>query len=183
MRLSLLVTTMLALAYFGAVPRALAEPLVAISCDKPKGFVIEYAPPYEGRIEAIEKKLPMPPPVLTGPTESDFYPGKVRFVIDSDKRKMTVIWDNEEFRKKANMPQLAPPPATNATVVHFRPWQIFAIELEENQIWSYSFFPKLGIVFISQQAGLVVDARDISTFAHCQFSWTNPNDEPDKWLH
>jgi hypothetical protein len=47
---------------------------------------------------------------------------------------------------------------------------------------TYSFFPKIGTAFIGQQAMQpgTKSVMQIATFAHCQFSWTNPNNDPGK---
>jgi hypothetical protein len=49
-----------------AMPKAEAEPLVTISCDKPKGFNIAYGTTLVERADAREKKQPEPPPKLRG---------------------------------------------------------------------------------------------------------------------
>jgi hypothetical protein len=45
---------------------------------------------------------------------------------------------------------------------------------------TYSFFPTIGTAFIGQQAMLLgLDGtKQAATFAHCEFSWTNPKDDP-----
>ena len=118
MRLPLLTTTMLALACIGATPNADASPLVTISCEKPNGFNIEYGTTLSERVGARVNKQPQPPPTLRGPNE-DGYSGKPTFIIDANRKDMTVIWselpEDVEFRKRAkelNIPQLPHPPAT-----------------------------------------------------------------------
>jgi hypothetical protein len=115
-----------------AVPKAKAEPLVTISCDKPKGFNIAYGTTLKERAEAREKKQPEPPPKLTRPNE-DGYLGTPTFVIDSNKKDMTVIWaelpEDVRLRKQAkelNIPQIPPPPATDAIVVLFSQGSYFS---------------------------------------------------------
>jgi hypothetical protein len=47
---------------------------------------------------------------------------------------------------------------------------------------TYSFYPRFGTAFIGQQAislGLK-NTQQLATFAHCEFSWANPNDDPIK---
>jgi len=60
--------------------------------------------------------------------------------------------------------------------------QISAIETDLWSIMTYSFFPKIGTAFIGQQAMQpgTKSVMQIATFAHCQFSWTNPNNDPGK---
>jgi hypothetical protein len=99
----------------------------------------------------------LPPRKLTGPNE-DGYGGKPTFVIDSNRRKMTVIWaelpEDAELRKRAkelNLPQIPPPPASDATIVLFLTEQISAIQVEPGLIMTYSFFPTIGTAFIGEQ--------------------------------
>jgi hypothetical protein len=170
------------------VPKAEAEPLVTISCEQPKGFDISYGTTLKERFEAEEKNRSEPPPTLRGPTE-DGYLGTPTFVIDSNRRKMTVVWanlpkdeDRKKFEKKWNIPPLPPPPATDATVVLFFKEQISAIEVQAWSIMTYSFFPTLGTAFFGQQAFQPgsKETSQLAAFAHCEFSWTNPNDQPNQ---
>jgi hypothetical protein len=112
MRLALAITTTLALATTGVVPKANAEPLVTISCDKPNGFNIAYGTSFGQRLEAEQKKQPEPPPALTGPNK-DGYVGTTSFIIDSNKERMTIIWaelpEDIKLRKQAkehNLPMI-----------------------------------------------------------------------------
>jgi len=171
-----------AIVAFACVGSADAEPLVTISCDKPNGFSIAYGASFFDRVEASQKTQPEPAPALKGPTK-DGYSGTPTFVIDSNRQKMTIIWaelrEDVELRKKAkelNIPQTPPPPATEATVVQLFDDQISAIEVEPWSIMTYSFFPKLGTAFISQQTMDLgfKNTQQMATFAHCEFSWANP---------
>jgi hypothetical protein len=167
------------LAFFDASVMAGAEPILTISCDQPSGFNITYGNTLKERFEASEKKLP--PPSLR--SEKDGFLGKPIFILDSNKEKLTVTWaelpEDVELRKRAkeyNLPTMPPPPATDATVVLFFDEQISAIEVAAWSIITYSFFPKLGTAFIGQQwmnPGSK-DTTQMATFAHCEFSWTNP---------
>ena len=187
MRLSLSVTAIFALTYI-IVPRASAEPLVTISCDKPNGVSITYGTSLQERVEAREKNQPEPPPALKEPTKNG-YAALPTFFIDSNRKKMTVIWtkppEDAEARKvdkERDLLTIPPPPATEATVVLFTDDQISAIETDLWSIMTYSFFPKIGTAFIGQQAMQpgTKSVMQIATFAHCQFSWTNPNNDPGK---
>jgi hypothetical protein len=166
--------------------RANAEPPLTISCEPPDGFNIGYGTTITERIAADQKKQPEPPPTLRGPTK-DGYSRKPTFVIDSNRKNMTVIWaespDDVEVRKlakKFNLAPIPPDPATEAIIVSFMSEQISAIEAEPWSIKTYSFFPTFGTVFIGEQLFDVAqkNTRQIATFAHCEFSWTNPNDDP-----
>jgi len=183
MRLSL---SVLALTYI-VVPSASAEPLVTISCDKPNGVSITYGAPLQERVEAREKNQPEPPPTLKEPTKNG-YAALPTFFIDSNKKKMTVTWtklpedEAKKVAKERDLLTIPPPPATEATVVLFTDDQISAIETDLWSIMTYSFFPKIGTAFIGQQAMQpgTKSVMQIATFAHCQFSWTNPNNDHGK---
>lgn len=176
--------------FFALLPRltlgaANAEPLVTISCDMPKGFNIKYGASSSEHNEARLKNLPQPLPKLSGPNE-DGYLSKPIFVIDANKKDVTVVWAElprdialRKQIKKLNLPPLPPPPVSSATVVSFMPDQISAIDAGPSSITTYSFFPRLGTVFIGDQSmNFESDATELATFAHCEFSWTNPNDAP-----
>ena len=183
MRLALLATTaMLPLIYNASIVNA--EPLVTISCEEPSGFNIAYGTTITERVAAEQKRQPEPPPTLRGPTE-DGYSRKPTFVIDSDRKKVTVMWaesphdvEERKLRKELNLTPIPPAPATEATIVYFLPHQISAIEAGPYSIMTYSFFPTFGTVFIGEQFFDVAqtNTRQIATFAHCQFSWTDPRE-------
>jgi hypothetical protein len=170
---SLFIAAPVALVIAGA-PRASAEPLLTISCEKPDGFNIEYGTTLAESVAS---------PSLRGPIK-DGYPRKPTFVINSDKKNVTVIWaespDDVEARRLAkefNLPQIPPRPATEAIIVSFMPEQISAIEVEPWSIMTYSFFPTLDTAFIGEQFFDVAqkNTRQIAAFAHCEFSWANPS--------
>ena len=162
---------------------AIAEPLVTISCEKPDGFSLAYGVSFSDRLNASSNNQPEPTkPSLKGPVK-DGYAGKPTFVIDLNKKKMTMIWgelpDDIQLRKRAKelgLPQLPPPAAEDAIIVWFSKDQINGVLVEPWSITSYSFFPKMGTAFISQQSldlGMK-NSRQIATFAHCEFSWAMP---------
>jgi hypothetical protein len=81
--------------------------------------------------------------------EKNGYAALPTFVIDSNKKKVTVIWSelpkDEEGKKGIETAwAIPPPPATDATVVLFTGDQISAIEADLWSITTYSFFPKTG---------------------------------------
>jgi hypothetical protein len=62
------------------------------------------------------------------------YAGKPTFIIDTNRKDMTVVWselpDDVKLRQQAKelgLPQMPPPPAANATVVLFLDEQISAV--------------------------------------------------------
>lgn len=121
-------------------------------------------------------------PSLKGPTK-DEYRGKPTFVIDSDKKDVAISWtefpEDPELQKQAKesgLPHLPPVPASRGSVVGFFDEQISAVQAEPWSIMTFSFFPKLGIAFISQQAISLAskNTHQVASFARCQFSWTRP---------
>jgi hypothetical protein len=105
----------------------IAEPLVTISCDQPMGSSIAYGAPSSDRTNARSEPTS---PTLAGPIK-DGFTGKPTFVIDSNRKKITIIWSEleediklREQAKKFNLPQLSPLPAYDGVVVQFTPEQI-----------------------------------------------------------
>jgi hypothetical protein len=150
----------------GVAFTAKAEPLVTISCEKPEGSSTTYGVPLKERLDALAQEQPEPVnPTLRGPTKNE-YQGKPTFVIDSNRKKITIVWSEM-------LPSL---PAADGVVVQFLPEQISAIQVEPWSITTFSFFPKMGTVFIGQQS-MALDfhnAMQLSTFARCEFSWSKP---------
>jgi hypothetical protein len=76
----------------GVAFTAKAEPLVTISCEKPEGSSITYGVPLKERLDALAQEQPEPVnPTLRGPTKNE-YQGKPTFVIDSNRKKITIVW-------------------------------------------------------------------------------------------
>src|SRR5262245_42166766 len=101
MRLLLSTMALLALTCAHPTTKAAAEPLVTISCEKPDGINISYGgASLQESVEAREKNQPEPPPTLKEPTK-DGYAALPTFIIDSNKKKMTVIWSElREVRRQ-----------------------------------------------------------------------------------
>jgi hypothetical protein len=164
-------------------PKAIAEPLVTISCEKPEGVSMAYGVSPTDRINAsANSQSGKIEPRLKGPTK-DGYRGKPTFVVDSNKKNITVSWTElpedaelQKQAKEAGLPQLPPVPAAEGIVTQFFTEQISAVQVDPWSIMTFSFFPKLGIAFISEQA---IDLASKNThqaalFAHCEFSWSRP---------
>ena len=159
-------------------PKAIAEPLVTISCEKPEGVSMAYGVSLTDLMNAAADSQSS----LKGPTKEG-YRGKPTFVIDSNKKTITISWtelpEDAELQKQAKaagLPQVPPVPAAEGTVVQFFTEQISAVQVDPWSIMTFSFFPKLGTTFISQQA---IDLASKNThqaalFAHCEFSWSRP---------
>ena len=161
---------------------SLAAPLVTISCDTPKGSRMEYGVSSPERVQAEIGKNPAPKPHLKGPM-ADGYLTRPTFIVDSTKKKLTVIWSESEAdlkqkeeSKKLGVPYCcSPPPATDAEVAIFTPDQISALQITvPNDVTVYSFFPKLGTAFITSQGidAWKKNADVLSFFATCEFSWS-----------
>ena len=126
--------------------RAIGEPLVTISCDKPEGFNIAYGVSLTERFSASQNNQPGPTkPSLKGPTK-DGYRGKPTFVIDSNKKNMTIGWtllpEDAELTKQAKeagLPQLPPVPASDGVVVQFNKEHISAVQADPWSIMTFSF--------------------------------------------
>jgi hypothetical protein len=163
--------------------RAIGEPLVTISCDKPEGFNIAYGVSLTERFSASQNNQPGPTkPSLKGPTK-DGYRGKPTFVIDSNKKNMTIGWtllpEDAELTKQAKeagLPQLPPVPASDGVVVQFNKEHISAVQADPWSIMTFSFFPTTGTAFISQQVIQLASKNTFqsASFAHCEFSWAAP---------
>ena len=161
-----------------------AGPLVTISCPEPKGFNMEYGASPGERVKAEMDKKAEPKPSLKGPIK-DGYLMNPTFVIDSSKKKITVIWSESatdlELRKKlkaANLPApQSPPPSAEADIVLFTPEQISALQvIVPNAVAVYSFFPKLGAAFFTTQSLELSgkNTRVTSVFSACTYSWSGP---------
>ena len=163
--------------------KTFAEPLVTISCEKPEGVSMSYGVSLTDRMNApANSHSGQIEPSLKGPTK-DGYRGKPTFVVDSNKKNITISWtelpEDAELQKQAKaagLPQIPPVPAAEGTVVQFFTEQISAVQVDPWSIMTFSFFPKLGTTFISQQA---IDLASKNThqaalFAHCEFSWSRP---------
>ena len=158
----------------------LAEPFVTISCHEPKGFNMQYGASIQERVRAERDKKPEPKPHLRAPTK-DGYPMNPTFIVDSSKKKLTVIWaesaSDVELRKKLKElkfpPPSAPPPAVEADIIMFMPNQISALQVAPpNSVTMYSFFPKLGTAFFSTQGSEISgkNTQQMSVFSACEFS-------------
>src|SRR4030095_4514332 len=94
-------------------PKAIAEPLVTISCEKPEGVSMAYGVSLTDRMNAsANNQSGNIKPSLKGPTK-DGYRGKPTFVIDSNKKSITISWTElpedaqlQKQAKEAGLPQL-----------------------------------------------------------------------------
>jgi hypothetical protein len=172
-----------ALLAFSLCPKAGAEPLVTISCEKPEGVSMAYGVSLNDRTNApANSQTGKVEPNLKGPTK-DAYRGKPTFVIDSNKKSIAISWtqfpEDPELQKQAKeggMSQLPPVPTAEGSVVQFSTEHISAIQTEPWSIMTFAFFPKLGTAFISQQAINLAskNTHQVASFARCEFSWARP---------
>jgi hypothetical protein len=183
-RFLLVAVAVLALTCIVTVRKSDAGSLVTISCDKPSGFSMEYGISSIDRLRAKIDNEPEPTkPTLKGPTK-DSLSIKPTFVIDSNKKKITVIWneltEDAALRKKAKeeagFSQTPPAPAGDGVIVQFLRDKISAIQAEPWTTTMYSFFPTVGTAFISVQNVLPgsKNTMQMAYFAHCDFFWSNP---------
>jgi hypothetical protein len=70
---------------------AIAEPLLTISCENPKGFRMQYGVSPHDLVEAKQNHRPEPEPRLKGPTQ-DGYGERPTFIVDANQKNMTVVW-------------------------------------------------------------------------------------------
>src|SRR5690349_5415888 len=126
---------------------SLAEPIVTISCDAPKGFRMEYGASARERVQAENDHRPEPKPHFKGPVK-DGYKHIPTFIVDSGRKKLTVVWsesaadaEDRQRAKELNVPYCcSPPAATEAEIVLFTPDQIAALQLTSpNGVNLYSF--------------------------------------------
>jgi len=180
----LVAVAVLALTCIVTVPKADAGSLVTISCDKPSGFSMEYGiSPFDSLRARMNNEPEPTKPTLKGPKE-DSLSIKPTFVIDSNKKKITIIWSElaedaasrKKAKEEAGFPQIPSAPAADGVIVQFLREKISAIQTEPWSTMMYSFFPTIGTAFISVQY-VVVGTKDtiqMAYFAHCDFSWSNP---------
>jgi hypothetical protein len=70
---------------------SVADPVVTISCDIPKGSSMEYGESSYDRVQSGIDKKPVPKPHLIV-HKSDGYEEKTTFIINSTKKKLIVTW-------------------------------------------------------------------------------------------
>src|SRR5690349_20324607 len=138
---------------------SLAEPIVTISCEAPKGFRMEYGASARERVQAENDHRPEPKPHLKGPMK-DAYTSIRTFIVDSGRKRLTIVWsesaadaEHRQRSKELNVPYCCPPPpATDAEIVLFTPDHIAAFQVTSpTGVNLYSFFPKLGTAFVTSQ--------------------------------
>src|SRR5262244_4665026 len=130
-------------------PRAIAEPLVTISCEKPEGVSMAYGVSLTERMNgSANNQSGKIEPSLKGPTK-DAYRGKPTFVIDSDKKNVAISWtefpEDPELQKQAKesgLPHLPPVPAARGSIVGFFDEQISAVQAEPWSIMTFSFLDR-----------------------------------------
>src|SRR5262249_12009187 len=134
---------------------SIAEPLLTISCDKPEGSSVTYGVSLSERLNAAAKEQPEPTnPTLRGPIKNG-YLAKPTFVVDSNRKKITTVWNEVEedakLREQAKkLGLLLPlPTVSDGVIVQFLPEQISAIQVTPWSITTFSFFPKMGKAFIN----------------------------------
>jgi len=140
----------------------LADPLVTVTCDPPKGVSQHYGVTDEDRMKTAHG---VPAPHLL-PSEPDGYGHKPIFIIDSDKKKLTTLWADLPDEKAREVP-----------IIRYSPLQITAIDAHpgpNGTIIVYTLYPKLGILLWTMQytPPLTDGASQSIFFSKCEFAWS-----------
>ena len=162
---------------------SVADPVVTISCDIPKGSSMEYGESSFDRVQSAIDKKPLPKPHLIA-NKADGYDERPTFIVDATKRKLLVTWaeseDDLKLRKQAKEVGIpyccSPNPTSEAEVVIFTADNISAIRVTPPYVITmYSFFPKLGAMFVTDQGTDVFgkNSSQHSFFATCTYFWGN----------
>lgn len=149
---------------------SIAAPVVTISCDIPKGSSMEYGESSYDRVKSAIDKKPVPKPRLIV-NKADGYTERPTFIILPTKKKLIVTWE-----KELGSPSGLTNPTSEAEVVIFTPDHISAIDiLPPFVVTMYSFFPKLGTMFVTEQGTDVLgkNSSQRSFFATCTYTWGN----------
>ncbi len=159
-----------------------AEPLITINCEAPKGVSQDYGVPGAERVRAATEHKPQPADHFTGPYQ-DGFTAKPTFIVDSSRKKLTLLWAESAGEKalcelsKQLGHKWEPDPAREVRVIAHSPEFITAIDAHAGRNEGavlYSFYPKLGVVFVAQHYLDIngSDAAQSAFFAKCEFSWS-----------
>lgn len=142
---------------------------------------MEYGASLHERARAEIDKKPESKPQLRGPIKNG-YDMKPTFVVDSDRKRVTVTWAESEadakarqYAKAKKLPYPSLLSATEATIILFTSDHIAAIQVHSpTGVTVYSFFPKLGTAFITTQGNQPSgkDTQQSAFFATCSYSWS-----------
>jgi hypothetical protein len=155
--------------FLGISVSSAADPLLTIACEKPKGTRIEYGISPIDRMKAAMDNQSQPTNNVFK-QGNDAYVFKPTIIINDTKELATIVWSTDDI--KADGP---PPPSTEMPIIAFSDDQITAAEIWVWGATTYSFFPKLGVTFFSEQHPSLGLQSAIQTafFAHCDFTWSN----------
>jgi hypothetical protein len=148
--------------------------LLTVQCEPPKGVREKYG------LGLIIDRKPGAQPTLQGPSP-DGYQAKLTFLVDSEKKKLTVLWAEADvdraFReeaKKQGLPTLPLPKAEQFDIVYQSPDVITSISYSTYLYGTvtYSVYPRLGAMFMSYQylEPNLKNAVQSFFFAKCEFS-------------
>jgi hypothetical protein len=155
----------------------IAEPLVTIACEAPKGQTENY-----GAITAATSGKP-PPPNKLSVAVPDGFNAKPTFIVDSSRKQLTMIWNDTPAElamrdlAKSQGIKMQPEPARQLPVIGFSPIVITALDSHPGKnglVALYSFYPALGVMFVAQHY-LDINAADAvqsSFVAKCEYSWS-----------
>jgi hypothetical protein len=160
----------------------MAEPLLTISCPAPRGTSVLYGVSNLADMKAGIDHTPRPAPTYRStPDELLFKP---TFVLDSNKKNITVVYAEREkdvkLRESTTEVGAIPPSLPAAESVDVLLYTRSLISATKVSFWGvtlYSFYPELGSVFITTQGidTYLKDGSQVSTFATCTFTWSGPH--------
>lgn len=173
-------------AMLGIPAVALAGNPQMVQCHDLKGSTVEYGVPEQVRFkhlmagsdhagEAQAPTFQYVPPYANG------LPGDINFLIHSDSRTVTVMWQLSPVLQKANRtakpgePRDRAPAPFDAKIVTYRPHEVIAATGEGHGgvVTTFTLFPKLHSVFITRTSyvsGTEPDAMVTTVRGACDFS-------------
>jgi hypothetical protein len=158
-----------------------ADPLVTITCAQPKGLSQYYGIAARDREKAASEHK-QPENHLSEP-DKDGFNAKPTFIVDSNRKKLTLLWAESagetalrQWSKNLGT-QWDPDPARDLAVIAYSPLVITAMDAHPGPNGSvdlYSFYPKLGIVYMARHYLDIMgaEATQSAFSAKCEFTWS-----------
>jgi hypothetical protein len=162
--------------------QGIGAPLLTITCEPPTGISLQYGVSSFDQMAAMQANQSLPTRQDFGEPVKDGYERKAIFVVQSAEL-ITVMWQEsareiklKESRKNQGLKELAKAPEAEEAkiVVNLSPISITAVQDSGFQTKLYTFYPKDGIVFISEHhkdiGSKAIWARALHS--RCEFSGT-----------